>query len=247
MIVEAERTGIMRFTPLALLLPALVMAGGQDNEAEKLFRDMEKKIAEAKTLRVSYESKITGMSMLRVNHVKGKVSLSEGNKTTLEEMLKGERDVITIKLIGDGKKLKTVWVNPPGKEFVEPLPKHFNANLRTGLSRVCVFVTVLMTESEPGRKRKELDLSKMFQASSFKLGGTTKLAGREAVLVEYQLKAPGGKMPIQAKVWIDTKTHLPLKRELLEKAGNRLSTIVETYSSFTLGKRGGGKSSEPPK
>ena len=40
-------------------------------------------------------------------------------------------------------------------------------------------------------------------------------------------------------------THLPLKRELRdEKEGFR---VIETYSEFKLGQKGGGKSSAPPK
>ena len=60
------------------------------------------------------------------------------------------------------------------------------------------------------------------------------MAGVEAQVVEYQLKWPGGGSPFSVTVWINPKTHLPLKRVLTGKHGADNIVVTETFTKTVL-------------
>ena len=89
-----------------------------------------------------------------------------------------------------------------------------------------------------GPGKEEPDLDKLIRVSDFKLGANAKIEGREARVIEYKVAIKDGDT-VSAKLWLDAKTHLPLKRELAaEKEGGNVR-IVETYSEFKFGQKGG--------
>jgi outer membrane lipoprotein-sorting protein len=233
----------MRFALLALLLPAFVVAGGAGNDGEKLFQDLEKKVGKAKAVRVAFAGKIM-KGAKEAGHFKGVVELAEADKGRIEVEGSAEGKDIVLKMVSDGKTMK-VMATPPGGEKEEPLPKHFGAMVRTGLSRVGPIAGLLLAHPRvEGKEEPELD--KVLRVSDFKLGENAKVEGREARVIAYKVTLASNDK-VSAKLWIDAKTHLPLKRELSANKEGETIRIVETYSEFNVGPKGEVKSPAPPK
>jgi outer membrane lipoprotein-sorting protein len=223
----------MRYVPLALLVPALAIAGGRGNEAEKLFRDLEKRVAAAKTIRVSFVSTVYEGEK-DVGQLKGSITLEEGEKGSVKAKGKLKEMELALDLVSDGKKL-TVVSTAGGKAKEQPLPKKFGASARLGLSRVGPTAGLFMVGAapDPGKEDQGLDLEKLLQLSDFKAGGTARVEGREARVLEYHVTLGGEKLAM--KLWLDAKTGLPLKRELRGPMAAQSMRVVETYSEFKLG------------
>jgi len=218
--------------------PAFAVAGGEGNEAENMYRDLEKRVTQAKTVRVAFEGRLMNGAK-EAGHLKGVITLGEENRARLEFKGQVNEKDLTLEMTSDGKKLKAV-ATPPGKETEEPLPENYGATVRTGLARVGPTAGLLLAHPNlQGKEEKDLD--KLLRPSDFKVGANVKVAGRDARVLEYQV-TPTGAGPMTLKLWLDAKTRLPLKRELRdEKEGFR---IVETYSEFKLGAASGTKSSK---
>src|SRR5438132_1689541 len=85
---------------LGLLAAALVPAvQAQENEAEKLFREMEKKVTSAKAVRVASDDKAPGIRL------KWMLVFAEGNKCHLEGTFDFGGKVLKEFTISDGAKL----------------------------------------------------------------------------------------------------------------------------------------------
>ena len=224
----------MRRGLLVLLLPALAVAGGEGNEGEKLYRGLEKRVGMTKMVHVAFASKLMKGDK-EAGHFKGVVDLEGWDKSSVKVKGEVQGKAITLEMTADGKKLKVV-ATPPGGEKEEPLPKNFGAMVRTALSRVGPTAGLLISHPKAEGK-DEPDFDKVLRISDFKLGPNAKVEGREARTIEYKVTPAGRPEPVTLELWLDAKTHLPLKRELSdEKNGVR---IVETYSEFKLGQKGG--------
>src|SRR5438128_1821315 len=66
-------------TALALAVPAYA----QENDAEKLFRQVEKKLAAAKSLQVTFDGELTSGGMVLISF-KGKMVVGEGDKFSVD-------------------------------------------------------------------------------------------------------------------------------------------------------------------
>src|SRR5882724_655987 len=82
----------------------LILAGpafGQQNDAEKLFRAMEKKIRDAKGVKMGFE--IDAAVDKNIDKMRGVVTVTEGNKARLEVSgtTDGKQNAMTI--VADGK------------------------------------------------------------------------------------------------------------------------------------------------
>jgi hypothetical protein len=223
----------MRWGLLVWLLPAVAVAGGAGNEGEKLYRDMEKQVVNAKTVHVAFATKLMKGDK-EFGHFKGVVNLDEGNKAHVK--LKGhvEEKEFAMELVSDGKKLK-ITMPPPGKDQEQPLPKDFGVLVRTGLSRAGPVASLLFSRAQVPGEEQGPD---RFPVSDFKLGANAKVEGREARVIEYKVSPKGGDTAT-VNLWLDAKTHLPLKRELRAEKGGESFRVIETYSEFRLGQKGG--------
>jgi RNA polymerase sigma factor (sigma-70 family) len=218
--------------------PAFAVAGGEGNEAENMYRDLEKRVTQAKTVRVAFEGRLMNGAK-GAGHMKGVITLGEENRARMEFKGQVNEKDLSLEMTSDGKKLKAV-ATPPGEETEEPLPENYGAIVRTGLVRVGPTAGLLLAHLSL-RGKVEKDLDKLLRPSDFKLGANVKAEGRDARVLEYKV-TPTGAGPVTLKLWLDAKTRLPLKRELGdEKKGFR---IVETYSEFKLSAASGTKSSE---
>jgi outer membrane lipoprotein-sorting protein len=221
----------MRCASLALLVPALVVAGGQDNEAEKLFRDLEKKITSAEAVHVVADAVAQGKG-IKKQKLRSALTFARGNKARLNTkgVAEGasEREVV-IEGISDGKTMQIS--DTPGKErhSTHPTPPYLTELLGVTLTRAGA--VGLGWEMKEGEK---LDLNKKFPVKDFKMGAGSKVNGRDAKAVHYCLMVDGKDL-MQVTLWLDARTLLPLKRLIVAKEmENDQIRITETYSEFKI-------------
>jgi outer membrane lipoprotein-sorting protein len=200
-------------TVMAVLCAAtLSAADNQDekgNDAEQLFQRMEAKLHAAKTVNLSFDSKVISESLpIKGSKLKGTVAIADGNKARVE-MSGGKTGSAPIKglLISDG----TQMVQNDGK--LRPAPKVTASNLLTVVARSGFFITIMPLPPEPFTN-PDFDLKEGFSVSGFKLGNKEKIGARETQRVDYVLSVKGNEGQFPAAVWIDLKTGLPVKREL---------------------------------
>src|SRR5262245_47799855 len=97
----------MRYVLSVLLWSVpLPVALAQDNEAEKLFRDMEKKILAAKSFQITFDYQIEDLTRKK-RTTNGILLLAKDNKARLKisGYFGGKRDA-PFELVSDGKQLK---------------------------------------------------------------------------------------------------------------------------------------------
>jgi outer membrane lipoprotein-sorting protein len=231
----------MRFALLALLLPAFVVAG-EGNEAEKLFRQLEKKIRDARALRVVADVK--GVGKAREVSFRVEMTVARGNKVRFkakgETKRDGENKQITAELISDGTKM---WAteSEQGKVREEEAPKQLGQALSTALSRVGALFGFQAAGDVRGQAR---DLEKLFAVRDFRMGEAAKVNDRAARVLQYTVE-PGPKEIVRVTLYLDAKTLLPLKRVI--EVEREKARMTETYTEFTLNPKLDPKTFELPK
>ena len=235
---------------LALMALAAWPAVAQENEAEKLFRGMEKSVRAAKTLQLRFEASITGADAKKWN-VKGTLILGAGDKLRVESegKLFGEESKFTF--VSDGTDMKSFgYTKAAGqpkqdKTETEKPPKGAGIFLRESLPRDGFFWCFLNMN-----RRGELPAN-LFKLSDFKLAGKEKIGERNTQVIQFTttVKEKGkDKDPnvLSMKLWIDAKTNLPV-RLAMTGGGSDITDITETYSEFTIDGKVDAKSFELPK
>jgi outer membrane lipoprotein-sorting protein len=224
--------------PLVILL---VAPAAEPNEAEKLFREMEAKVAKAKNIECAYEIKMefgkeTGSS-------KGTLLIGEGNKVRVEANgeFAGMKENRTE--ISDGMK------GVLGKDSpASVVPKWLHQAIRASLTRATLLNPGFVVQ--PGQKPddSEYRIDERFPVTQFKLGKKEKVGDQEAQVIEYTLTMAGGrKETLAVSVWLDTKTQLPLKRILAATIDDKKMTISETFTKLDLDAKIDPKQFELPK
>jgi outer membrane lipoprotein-sorting protein len=223
----------MRWSVCLLVVSAafsLTRAGGpQPNEAEKLFRDLEKKLATAEAVRAAGDMTLKAPG--KEAKVEIALTLARGNKSRLK--IKGElngKDV-TVETVSDGKDFRAVE-GPGGRKGIAlHMTEQHNELYGILLTRLGLAGLV---EVPPLPKGKKTDLQKMFPVGGFKLGKAEKVNGRDARVIHYHVTL-GGKVAIQETLWLDAKTLLPMKRSLQAKGKDDATVAAsETYREFRL-------------
>jgi outer membrane lipoprotein-sorting protein len=220
----------------------LALPAAEPNEAEKLFREMDKKVTSAKSLECTFEAKVEGGK--EAGTIKGSLMLTEGNKSRLEMSFEhsGKTDKET--MVSDGTKMGPLSdKTPKGRQDA---PKWLNDAYRGALGRSGLTVP-LMFITRVGEQPKEFKADDEFKVSDFKLGKKEKVGDQEAQAIQYKLAIKEFPEPLTATVWIDTKTNLPLKREITAKKGDEKLTVTETYSALKIDPKIDPKKFEFPK
>jgi outer membrane lipoprotein-sorting protein len=231
---------------LALLVAAAWPAVAEENDAEKLFRVMEKKVNEAKTLKIRFDANITGADAKKWN-LKGTLVLGEGDRFRVESegKLFGEETKFTV--VSDGTGAKSFgYTKAPGqpnkdRSETEKPPKGAGAYFRAALPRNGFFVSFLNMDKRGDRS------ADLFEPSDFKLAGEAKVGEQDTKVIQYTVKVKGkdGNAP-SVKLWLDAKTNLPVKLALTG-GGSDITDITETYSEFSIDAKVDAKLFELPK
>ncbi len=234
----------MRCLLSALLLPTLLqlpLALAQENEGEKLFRAMEKKITAAKVIQIVAEMDDQGEAA----KFKASLILTKGNKARVRVRgdVKGQK--MSTEMTSDGSKMKVLMM--PGGREEEQSAKKLHGLFSTMVSRVGLIGGLrIVRVATGGKDRKDPDLEKLFRLSSFKLGGADSVRGHNAKVLTYTVHI-GGNDADAARVtlWVDAKTLLPLKRAIVPQTS--AMRITEYYDEFKLDAEVDAKTFEFPK
>lgn len=221
---------------ILLVLAFLPRVLAQDNEAEKLYRAMEKKITKAKAFKVVVAIE-AGRDAKRPASFKGFLLLTNDNKARLKVSGVDFGEPRNWELVSNGKKVRlkpySIGVSELFKEEATfPTPKHLHGHIANHLSGLGMFLNLprmpvsLVLSADPKNK---LDIP------SFKAGAMEKINGRDAKVVRYNLNLSGIKDDDTTfTIWIDAKTLLPLKRVILLGPRSGEDTVTEIYKEFTL-------------
>jgi outer membrane lipoprotein-sorting protein len=234
----------MRFVTLVTLLFVAVPAYGQDNDAERLYRAMEKEVRSAKTLHFAFDGQINMMGMQGT--MKGEAWLAEGQKGNIS--LEGEfpGDKMKLTRISDGKSTYSKMNEKVDVTAHKPEEQHTEQVLGM-VARVGMTVGFMTSRKRTPDDKEPFDLDKMAAIKDFKLGAKEKIGKHNTQAVDYQVTMPDG-ITAKATVWIDTETKLPVKREIgVQKGGVEEARITETYSTFTVDGKIDAKLFELPK
>jgi hypothetical protein len=189
----------MRFALLAALVPAFAVQG---NDAEKLFRAMEKKITEAKSLRVA--SDIDVKDKREGGTLKSSLALARGDKLRLTMKGKGGGKELEMEIACDGDKL-LARMTPPGESKQEAVPKNLHALMSKVISRTGpVGAFFIVRVGGPGAP-KDPDPEKLFNVKDFTMGEAAKVNGRDAKVLHYQIDIDG-KESAKITLWLDAKS-----------------------------------------
>ena len=234
----------MRWLALLAVLCLAALASPQDGDADKLYRAMEKKVREAKSLHIVVSGEIDLQGTPK-GTFKGTVDTAAGNKVRLD--MEGESAGTKGLFLTDGK---TRYTKQADRVKIDPKPWNIDQldKMVPGLiGRGGVFVTLMFIEPiDRGKKPEPFDLDKVVPIKNFKLGAKEMVGRHQAQVVEYQNEGNG--KTVKVSVWIDTQTQLPLKRLVVtERAGKTLSTITETYDTFAVNGKPDPKLFEIPK
>jgi hypothetical protein len=212
------------------ILPVILLALGQNpNEAEKLFRAAEKKLADAETVQINttiaYKF-ITAAGKLKDIEVKRKgiALLAKGNKVRVDlTQPRFPGGPLKPVLMSDGT--QSEYANGT----IEKTPLNANAILAGGFSRAGVVGFLSMSKD---RDDKTDTLDKLLALSDFSLGKKEMIGGRQAQRIDYKFRFGFSLFQTEkhhAQVWLDSETNLPLKRVI---SGTFIADplhVTETY------------------
>jgi outer membrane lipoprotein-sorting protein len=234
----------MWLTFVVLLLGA---AAGQD-EAVELFRRMEQQVLECKTFEAQMELAIArepgdSEDPEIPKGVKGRLLVARGNRMRweIDMIAAGRQHKATT--VSDGARMLTIGAVPRQNDQA---PEQLTEIALSSMTRGGLWLPLIavLENHDPAKEYKDFDPDKSFAVSDFKLGPKEMVAGTEAQVLEYNAKIAGHSFFVT--VWIDTQTHLPLKRML--KAGpNQVLILTESYTKVVLDEEADDKEFEVPK
>jgi outer membrane lipoprotein-sorting protein len=212
-----------------------------ENEAEKLFRQMEKKLQAAKTVQIRFDIKASIFGM--EGTARGKAVLGEEDRVRLDAEAEFAGMNLKVTMVGDGTKLFNKDSQKAEIE-IKDSPKGLGEYFRGVWPRVGIFAG--LEEALENQQLPKVDDA--FKVSNFKLGAKEKVGNAETRVVEYTVTLKSKDMAAaHVKVWINTQTQLPAKLELRVDAGGVAVELSETYAEFVLDGKLDAKLFEQPK
>jgi outer membrane lipoprotein-sorting protein len=201
-------------TALIVLLTVTTLAGENDSDeasAQRLFKKMEAKLETAKTLRLSFDSKFeTDSPPFKGWILKGTVAVKD--KQSRAEISRGKpgNEPFKALTVSDGTQVVEIQ---EGNRKTRPASKVSISNLLTLVERPGFMMMTTPLPPEPFAN-PNFDLKEGFSVSGFKLGPREQIGARETQRVDYTLSVKGNSGTFPVSVWIDSKTGLPVKRQV---------------------------------
>ncbi len=230
----------MRWLVAITLCIVAMIAYEQEEAAEKLFRSMETKVRDAKSLKLACE--VHGRIAAGGEEVKLKaVQQFAGVDRARFELRSKELDLL---FVCDGKHM----VQGDAGRFQEPRPADpkLNEGVCGAIARGGFMLPRLVKQREAG----SFNADKTLLISGFKLGAKERIGAVEAQGVEYSVRfgglAIGPGENVKVTVWIDPKTLVPLKRKVVVGDGEA-DFFTEVYTKFVIDPKLDAKVFELPK
>ena len=213
----------MWYCVLALVLAAEPTPGS----AEALFKQQEQQLLKSKTFQSELEIALTPG---KDNSMKGRLLLAQGNKMRMDLAGSFMGKEGKVSMISDGTTMRMTSNDLPSKD--QAATKELSLIGFASLSRAGIFVPLFMSvkTKAPGEKPDPFDIDKQLAISDLKLGKKEMVAGKETQALEYKLLLKSSPEPFLVTLWLDTKTHLPVKRVLTAKKDKEELTVTETYT-----------------
>src|SRR5262249_42138522 len=227
---QVDQSRAQKGCVMHLLLMPLWLGALQGQEAEDLFRKMEKQITASKTLQFSFD--VTVKKDERIDFkFDGRLVLAEGNKLRLNVAGVFEGTADKRAMISNGK---TMWSLHEEKRDEEKVPPKLEQTLKRGLCQTSLFIAFEML-------RRDSDVV----LADFKLGDKEVIGTQPVQIITYKItfKLKREEPVVLAKLWLHTKTGLPVRRELTFDGGK--SSVVETYTEMMLDREVEAKVFEP--
>jgi outer membrane lipoprotein-sorting protein len=200
----------------------------RQSRAEKALRATEKSIRAAKALKVVVEAE--QREGKEESRLKGSVVLGAGNRVRIELTRTRGGKTETMRLTCDGKQAVGEGENfdTEGKAVPVPEGEGLNEQLAELLARAGVLGLLAPGVTGPDGK---FDIDLAAPLISVAPGAREKIDGREAEVFRVLTKMHRVRQTVT--VWVDAKTHLPLKRVSTWNGGR----LTETYTEFELDPR----------
>jgi outer membrane lipoprotein-sorting protein len=212
---------------MLLTLATALLLGADPESAEATFKKMETTLEKAKSLSTEVEIQMDGGP--EKGTLKGRLLVATGNLVRLELAGEMRKKKTTMTLIADGKKQQMASNESPMQLI----------DVKTGLtelsmgafSRGGIFLPWFMV-TDSGTESKSI--KELLVVSDLKLGKKEKVSDVEAQIIEFNIRPQGKGQPIAAQVWVNPKTHLPLKQMVTFGEGKMNIVVTETYQKMTL-------------
>jgi hypothetical protein len=191
----------MRYVLFVLLfLPLLPAAVAQENDAEKLYRAMEKKILAAKAFEVTFDYQVE-KGKAKGKLAKGELLVTRENKVRMK--IVGhfeEKPKARFELVSNGKQLRskgaTFSIQTTGRPKVElggesqwRTLKNFHAVLGSTFSRAGMWYTILLMpylDGDDGTQEIDPEFGGKNKVNDFKLDGSEKVGATQAKVLRYR-------------------------------------------------------------
>jgi outer membrane lipoprotein-sorting protein len=230
----------------ASLLALAAVCSAPPADGEQVLADLDKKVTAAKTVRIEFEvnQESGGLTNLLAS---GVVRIDDRNRfrTEIDFHTDGRRGrevtvcdgTTAVRLTGPSP----AELKPAGKRAVPPW---YTTAVRERLGRGGTFLAVeLLAQHATDPKAARPGAEAAIQTDKAVLGpAAEKINDVECWVVDYELTAGGG-LTAKARVWVDQKTGLPVRRRL-EALGN---VFTATHAAFALDEKTDDKLFELPK
>ncbi len=233
---------------LALLLTAPALAAPaaapraeqQEDEAEKAFRAMEQRLLAAKTLRFAFAMTIEVDT--REDKLKGTVTLGEANRASINVNGTMSGKPLEMLMVSDGAKMVAKVVGSP-TQGPRDTPRGAGALILGTVARAGVFAGLFYSVND----KKEPELDDLFQVTDVKIGARQKIAGKDVLVLEYVIGFRGAKEKGRVTLWVESKSHLPLKRVFTINDASHKVRVMEVYEGTEIDAKVDDKVFELPK
>ena len=214
----------------ASLLILSLFSVPEGNEAKDLFDQMVKKVDNAKTLQIEFET--VNQRGAKKREASGTLALADGNRMRMELVMASPQGDQKVLILSDGK--ESFQMQGTQRRKIETAEGR-NELVHQMFSRLGVMVGFMFSEpSEKGGKMKKID--EYVTLTDFEKGASEKVDGRQAHLITFLARISIKDDEAAVKIWIDSETGLPVKRSITPYRDGKPSEdeMHETYVKITL-------------
>lgn len=226
----------------AIVLSAVPSFPIPPNEAERLLREMDAKIAAAESIRIDFVINDNNNKDKKLTD--GFLVIAKRNRMHCEMI-----GMVAGSVVSDGKRMVIVRGPSETKSLVPP--EWFNQTLQNWLGRGGTFMSFSrLLEYVEMKHEKAPDAKLAPQVGNTRMLPSDDYEGVKAQVVEYDLtwpKVTGDADTARVRVWIDASTKLPLRRTMKFKMNSEEQTFTATHVKFELNPKTDEKLFELPK